>query len=857
MHVKASLVLLVIAGCSHPGPARPRKLHTTATRVDAPASPAAPAVPGMRLPAGAIPLHYDLRLELDPDRETFSGHVAIRVQLDAPTDRVWLHVADLELSSATFRTPARDGTLGLVASAERDDHMRAFSFGAPLPAGEVTLAFDYTGLTTRDDDEGLFRQQADGRWFLYSQAESMFARRMLPCFDEPRFKPAWRVTLVVPAGQVALGNGGLVAETVLGDGRHEVQLAEVAGMPSYLLAVAVGPFTVIDAGRVGRNHVPVRVAVPAGDARHATIAAGKLPAIVDALERYTDRPLPLAKLDLVAVPRFFGAMENVGLVTFESSILVGDIAAPSMGKRFIRFAAHELAHQWFGNLVTPAWWDDLWLAEGFATWLGDKVSTQLGGFDDPVLRTQLARLEALAADDADDARPLRRAITSTEDADDRFDAISYEKGGAVLGMFESFVGAEAFRVAIRSYLRDHAGGSATSNDFVAALGAASSPAVAKAFTSYLDRAGAPIVEITASCASAPALELHARDGATVPVCVRHAAGRSCVVAGDRERIPLAACPSWVAGNAGGDGYYRVATTLESASPLTPGEQLAHTDDLAAALLRHELALQAALHELRALAETRDANAQLAALAIADAIDPLVADATRPAWTAWLTARFASRLGKIAMLSPRTPTEIELRDRLAELLPASHPDPAVIAAATALVDRALRGSTRPPPDFALALVAPRSGRPLFDRIVAVAAASSAERGDAWFETLGAFGPDLAPVLVKLVTDGRFRAARIWPAVASMLARPETRTAAWHAVYDHIGQVLAQLAQVELPAVLEATRGLCDRVARDQVAAAFAGKLDEATRTQALVPALAAIDRCIARRATLGDLAAALR
>ncbi|MBS1120141.1 MAG: peptidase [Deltaproteobacteria bacterium] len=855
MAVRAWLLLLVIAalgGCPHREPGQPRR-HAPAS--DAGSEVRSRAAPS-RLADGVTPLSYDLRLELDPDADRFTGRVEIRVRLDAPTDHVWLHLEDLELDTATFRTATREGVLARGEDvAVRDQPMRAFGFGTSLPAGEVTLTFGYVGQVARDD-EGLFRRQAGGRWFLYSQAESMFARRILPCFDEPRFKPAWRVTLVVPDKLVALGNGPLAIDVVRADGRHEVTLAEITAMPSYLFAVAVGPFTLLDAGRVGRAQVPVRVAVAAGDVRRSKLVVAKLSALVDALERYTDRPLPLAKLDLVAVPRFFGAMENVGLVTIESSILVGEVEAFGDSGRFTRFAAHELAHQWFGNLVTPAWWDDLWLAEGFATWLGDKISIELGGTDDPGLRTQLARLDALGADDADDARPMRHAMSTTEDADDRFDAISYEKAGAVLGMFERFVGEDRFREVIRAYLRDHAGATATSNDFVSALGTATTPAVATAFTSFLEGTGAPIVELAVRCGASPALELHARKGAMVPVCVRHATGRACAIVGESARIALPTCTGWIAGNAGGDGYYRVAVPTSGTSRfLSRGEQLAHADDIAAALFRHELGFADASRELATLAAAGDPASQLAALAIAGAIDPLIDDTTRPVWSRWLAARFQRRLGKLAMLSPRSPVERELRDRLARLLPADRFDAAVIAGATAIVDGALH-SGRLPPEFALALAAPRGGRMLFDRLVAAAAAGGDERQDSWLASLGAFGPELASRLVELATDARARPHNAWSAIVAMQARPGTRTAAWVAIRERLPALLAQPAD-ELTPIIEATGALCDPVARAEVAAAFEGKLDDLAREHALVPALAAIDRCIARRTQLGDLAAALR
>src|SRR6185503_1674109 len=240
----------------------------------------------------------------------------------------------------------------------------------------VKLVIDYTGRVTDlsqpsgKEEQGLFRQRVADHWYLYSQAESIFARRMVPCFDEPRWKPAWRVTVIAPSGQVVLGNAPMAEERTLPDGRREVRFAEIASLASYLLAVAVGPFELIDLGRLGRGNLPVRLAVLQGDTIRTGTARKMVPKIIDALEAYVDAPLPSAKLDLVAVPDFFGAMENTGLVTFDRAILVG-------GNLLVSVVSHELAHQWFGNLVTPAWWNDLWLSEAFATWMDKRVTEEI------------------------------------------------------------------------------------------------------------------------------------------------------------------------------------------------------------------------------------------------------------------------------------------------------------------------------------------------------------------------------------------------------------------------------------------------------------------------------------------------
>ena len=846
-------VLVVIAACPAREPVAERKA-SRAVKVE-PAAPATKvAAPAQaRLPEGITPLAYDLRLELDPDREAFRGQVTIRVALAAPTDRVWLHAEDLVLGTARYRAAGREGAL-TEAQALPDQPLRELAFGAVLPAGEITLAFAYTGHIGKAA-EGLFRQKFDGQWFLYAQSQARFARRILPCFDEPRFKVPWRVTLVVPDKLVALANGAQATERQLPDRRREVTFAEVGPLPTYLFSVAVGPFALVDAGTVGTARVPVRVAVAPGAAGQVAVVASRLPAIVDALERYTGQPLAWPKLDLVAVPSFFGAMENVGLVTFDVDILVGNPRSPRFARKFVRFAAHELAHQWFGNLVTPAWWDDLWLSEGLASWMGDKLSLALGGFDDPELALAFARRDAIAADTSPDAQPLHRTIAGDADADDRFDAISYEKGAAVLAMFERFVGEPAFQRAIQHYLKTHGRGSATSADFLASIGTVA-PQLTGALGRYLDHAGIPVVELAVRCEASPVIELHAR-GTAIPVCLRYGTragpARACALATDPPaKLPLAECPSWLAGNAGGLGYYRLARPIVTTAraPLALAEQLAHGDDVAAALARGELTIHAALVELRRLVEQRTPEGRLAALAIASAIGPVTGDADRPAWWRWLAARFADQLAPAAMFSPRTGLAREQRDALIGNLPAARFPAPRSAAARASVERALVRATR-------GLARPRArgadrGRALFDRLLARAVAAKQPWLQRAWSTRSVPAARKCGARRRAVATGTPAAEHTSPALATLLARQSTRTATWRAARPRMPEILGRLAKVQHAGLLEAAGFQCDATARAEVIAAFPG-----AEPVALARTLARIDRCIAQRAHVRGLAAAVR
>jgi alanyl aminopeptidase len=859
----AVFAVLALGACSGPSDAdTPAPAKHIAVVPPKPAKPPRPQVPSKRLPDAIDPLAYDLRLEVDPDTDAFTGAVTIHARINAATDRVWLHADDLDITSATF-----DGT-PLVRVQNAGDRMVAFSFGKQLAPGTITLAFAFAGHTAHDQ-EGLFRQKAGGRWYLFSQGESEFARRFVPCFDEPRWKTPWRVTLVVPKGDVGVANMPLAHEATLSDGRRELAFAESPPMPSYLVAVAAGPFAIVDAGVVGKARVPVRVVVPAPWRDKVAVVAAQLPAIVAALETYTADGLPLAKLDFAAVPRFFGAMENPGLITFESDELVGD--PKRVAGEFVRIAAHELAHQWFGDLVTPAWWDDLWLSEAFASWLGDRVATQLGFYERRDLRRAITRAHALEADDAADAQPLHRHTTF--DPENEFDAIAYDKGQAVLETFEAWIGDDGFRDALRGYLAAHRGGSVHTSDLVLALATTKAPGAGAALAAYVDHAGPPIVELELSCtpldgsgrAPGAALVGHARDGLSIPVCVRYADSKgavahACGVFGDHNQLALPAadpgCPAWLVPD--DVGYYEVVWKSNGppgpAPPwakLSPAEKLVMVGDLAAAASRGDLAIRDALAELVALSRSGDLYGEYGAVLIARALDAYVDDATRPAWQAWLAKQFAARITPETAFKPPRGYGIEHRAAVLALVTADHLPVATVRRARAVLDAAV---ARGEPVDPLVVLAAGDDRAAFDKLAALAADKKSDARDDAADDLGWFGAAEAEPAAALAAT----LAHPWAALEPYFERGATRTAAWAALKAHLAEILATASARAAGDVVDTMATLCDATLRAEVATAFAPHVAKIIDGKPrLERALASIDRCVARRAKVTDFAAALQ
>ena len=436
-------------------------------------------------------------------------------------------------------------------------------------------------------------------------------------------------------------------------------------MASYLLAIAVGPFAIVDAGKAGKTHFPVRVLTFPRRANAVAAVAHQTARLIALLEDYTAIPMPFPKIDIVTVPHLFGAMENPGLITFDADIVFdGD-------RHYAVIAAHELAHQWFGNYVTPMWWDDLWLSEAFASWLGERVAAQNEGHPPSELHVAFTRENALAADGEAGAQPLHRPVAF--DPDNAFDSIAYDKGEAVLAMFERWIKPDVFRTALRGYLQAHANGSVTTADLVAALTATAGAESAGALAAYVDHAGPPIVELALACEPerGATLTAKARDHLRIPVCVR-SAGKpqpTCALVGDSTPIALGTtCPSWVIATNG--GYYSVVWTtngprgpLPAWHVLSLGDKLALATDLSAATARGDLTPAAAIAQITELAANRDAYAQYTAVAIAQALDPLVADAARERWETWVAQRLAPHL----LGQPRGMIEERIRGALLDLV----------------------------------------------------------------------------------------------------------------------------------------------------------------------------------------------
>ena len=558
------------------------------------------------LPDTAAPSAYRLDLTIDPRAERFSGRVEIDAVLARPTDRIYLHGRDLAMRQASARIGARS-IPGRWRQLEPSG-VALLTFAKPLPAGKVTLVFAYDA-PFQDGPSGLFRVKVGEDWYSWSQFQSIDARAAFPAFDQPGFKTPFTVTLRTPPGLTAVSNAPELAPepapqlAKAREGDLEVhRFAPTLPLPTYLVAMMVGPFATVESAvppTAQRAHpLPLRVISTRQNADRLGFALEGSKQIVALLEDYFGDAFPYPKLDQITSPIMPGAMENAGADLYQDNLLVLDADAPVPQKRrFGMVVSHELAHQWFGDLVTPKWWDDIWLNESFANWMGYRI----GDAWRPDLNIRSGALaEGLAAMDADAlvaGRPIRQTIATNHQIDAAFDSITYGKGGQVVAMIAGFMGDAKFREGVRRYMAAHRNGNATSDDFFGAMAqAAGDPRIVPAMRGFVDQQGVPLLTFSGKDGRYTVTQSrYARLGSTapetrwsVPLCVRRGEESRCELMDQAMTALEIGGHGPLVPNMGGTGYYRFElprkewnALIRRSAELPGGEAQALVDSLVA------------------------------------------------------------------------------------------------------------------------------------------------------------------------------------------------------------------------------------------------------------------------------------
>ncbi len=455
-----------------------------------------------KLPTTIRPNLYTLTLEPDLDSFTFAGSETIAIELDEPATAIKMNSAEIAVQFAVLTLPNGSERQPESITFDEEKETVSFDFAEAVPAGPAKLAIEFTG-ELNDKLRGFYRSSytdvnGDQRWMATTQFESTDARRAFPCWDEPAVKAAFDITLIVPRELEAISNTEPVSVSNGDNGKKVVRYAETPVMSTYLLAFIVGDLACVQDRT--RDGVLMRVWATRGNEDKGRYALDTSMALLDYFHDYFGVPYPLTKLDHIAIPDFAaGAMENWGAITYREVALLVDPVNSSAGTREIVAAiiSHEMAHQWFGDLVTMEWWDDLWLNESFASWMGDKAVDYL--HPEWEMWTQFITHDtssALNLDGLRNSHPIEQPVNNPAEIGELFDAISYSKGGSVLRMLEHFLGADTFREGLQIYIQRHQYANARTRDLWNALGEASGQPVSDIMDSWTSQTGYPVLEAT-------------------------------------------------------------------------------------------------------------------------------------------------------------------------------------------------------------------------------------------------------------------------------------------------------------------------------------------------------------------------
>ncbi|TAL73792.1 MAG: M1 family peptidase [Rhodanobacter sp.] len=758
----------------------------------------AESAPQGRLPGWAVPQSYQLAFRVDPAQADFTGTTVIRVKLTQASDHVWLDGKALKVAKVALTDAAGKTSAARYVDADAQTGVVRVDFGRTVQPGEIALAFDYSA-PLNAQLQGLYKVSAQGQPYAMTQMEPISARYAFPGFDEPGFKTPFDISITLPAKDRAFANTAQVSEKPADKGWKTVTFAPTLPLPTYLVAFAVGPWSVREAPDIAPDAyrtkpLPLRGIAAAGEAPRMAHVLGETPSIIHALENYYGFGYPFGKLDLLAAPDFSaGAMENAGLVTFRDWLLLLDKDSPARNVRgSFNVTAHELAHQWTGDTVTLAWWNDIWLNEAFATWMQQKVTMEVH----PEYRADLDRVRgaqgAMANDSLVSARAIRQPITGNGDIETAFDGITYQKGAAVIGMFENYVGDKTFQKGMRAYIQAHKFGNATADDLVNAIATAAGKGepFKHAFDSFLNQTGVPYVQTRLTYKDGKAvldlaqsryLPLGSRGDTTrvwgVPVCVRYGTTDGSKVACDMlsaatgsMALPGASKATWVMPNANAAGYYRFSldqselTALVREVPkLSDTEQLAYADAIHASFQHGDLDAGRALAALKPLTASKVRQVAVAPLGQVGWIYHHAArtDAQRAKVAAWVKAAYLPRLEALGYVRRAGESEDAalLRSTLAGTLAFDYKLPQVRTALLKQGEAALKHSADGKLDLAaanpdllgdaLGVAVQTQGKPAVDALIAALPGTSdpALRNG----ILGGLAHAEAPALVEQVRD----------------------------------------------------------------------------------------------------------
>ena len=852
---------------------------------------------GQRLPEGVVPQSYNLTFIPDLKKATFAGEETLQIQLTKPATSITLNAAELEFQQAEVTQGEKTQTAQAGFAAEKEQ--ATLTVAEPLQPGPATIHIKFTGILN-DKLRGFYLAKSRTRNYATTQFEATDARRAFPSFDEPALKATFDITLVIDRGDTAISNGRIVADTPGPDeNKHTLKFSTTPKMSTYLVAMAVGDF---ECNEGSADNIPIRVCGTPDKKPLGTAALGYAQEILKYYNQYYGIAYPFGKLDILGVPDFeAGAMENTAAIFYrESDLFIDDKNSSAQAHQNVfEVLAHEMAHQWFGDLVTMKWWDNVWLNEGFATWMELKPSQALHPEWNASLDAVKATDRALTADALRNTHPIRATAETPEQINELFDAISYEKGAAVLRMIENFVTPDVFRRGVNVYLRKFQYSNATAEDFWRTLAAASGRPVDMIMPTFVEQPGVPLIAAKTACIAPPAkpqprsrksrrrrapikpqpkTEVTLAQGRfwadpggpakqytwMAPVCIKaDGAKQFCQIMSQKEQVvPVTGCGEWVFVNASASGYYRThydSAALEKLSSvattaLTTAERISLVNDEGALAGSGEESVAAYLNLVSALNQDSER-------AVVESYEPmlekihgyLLTDSDSAAFGAWVQANFGPMLTKMGWTPAAGESEETraVRGHLIRILAQFGGDAEVIHRSAELARKYMKDRRALEPNMArevLAAAALSNDGELFDQYLAAAGDASAtpEQLSDVSNALARFSDArLTERWLQKIVAPETRNQDAVHYIAEVLSNVAVQKPAWEWVKQHWPEVEAKLTVFGGAALVNATHNFCDTGARADVQDFFAGhKMASSERT--LKQSVERIDSCIGFR-----------
>jgi len=820
-----------------------------------------PAV-AQRLPETAQPENYQLKFTPDLENAKFEGDETLTIRVLKPTSEITLNAVDIDFHNITITSGS--STQPAKVTPEKDTEMVVLSVEKPLAAGPAIIHISFTGILNNEMRGFYLGKDDQGRKYASTQFEATDARRAFPSFDEPDYKATFAITVVADKGLTAISNQKVLSDEPGPGDKHTVRFATTAKMSSYLAALVVGNFEYVEGEADG---IPIRIYATTGKKEMGRFALEVATNVLKYYDSYFGIKYPYGKLDLVGIPDFSaGAMENTGCITFREVILLIDEKRGSIDlkKTIASVIAHEMAHQWFGDLVTMKWWDDIWLNEGFATWMESKPVEAWKPEWNANLDDVSGTGSTLNVDALDNTRPIHQAAETPAQIQELFDGIAYGKAAAVLRMLESYLGEETFRAGINAYVKQHAYANATAEDFWDAQAKTSKKPVDKIMPTWVKQAGEPIVNVKAHCSGnsttvALSQQRYYFDRAKfespndqlwqIPLCLKGSSSEKakCELLTQKEMtFTLPGCSNWVLGNAGATGYYRVghepetvrALAHDAETKLSPAERISLQNDIWASVrvgrepVGDYLAFAQGLQSDRNRAVLEDVLGRLSYIG-----EYLVNGSDRDSFRGWLRQYLAPMMQEVGW-EPKPGESDEqrtLRSRLLRAMGQDARDPEAIAQAQKIADQVLAdpGSVDHQLARSALLVAATNGDAAFyDRLVgALKDVKSPEEYYAILFTLPEFTDrKLVERTLQFAVSPEVRSQDTLGVLSDVLENEDGQQLAWDFVRQHWGEIEKAGGPFASAQIVGATSSFCDAGMRDQVTEFFnAHKIAAADRT----------------------------